>query len=105
PIFALLHEQSTAVSVLRDSRAGTIVTFTSETLPEPKTLAASFADFIRDTKYSAEDVRWDAFESYSARNSARMLAGAIERALEVFDKRKGSGERHVRNANDGPANT
>jgi hypothetical protein len=88
PIFALLHEQSTAVSVLRDSRAGSIVTFTDETLPEPKTLAASLADFIRDTKYSAEDVRWDAFESYSARNSAGALARALESALEAFANRK-----------------
>src|SRR5262249_120105 len=28
PIFALLHQQSSAVSVLRDSRAGQVVTFT-----------------------------------------------------------------------------
>src|SRR5205809_7873464 len=58
PIFALLHEQSTAVSVLRDSRAGRIVTFTDQTLPESKTLAGSLADFIRDAKCSAKDVRW-----------------------------------------------
>jgi hypothetical protein len=88
PIFALLHEQSTAVNVLRDSRAGRTVTFADRTLPEPKAVAASLADFIRDAQYSAEDVRWDAFESYSARNGARVLASAIESALEAFAKRK-----------------
>jgi hypothetical protein len=88
PIFALLHEQSTAVGVLNDSHAGRIVTFNEQTLPERRVLATSLADFVRDAKYSAKNVRWEDFELYSARNSARVLAGAINTALEAFEKRK-----------------
>jgi hypothetical protein len=87
PIFALLHQQSTAVSVLRESRAGEVVTFTEDRLPEPQELATALASFIRDPRYSAEGVRWEAFEAYSARNSARALARAVDDALELFKRR------------------
>jgi hypothetical protein len=88
PMFALLHEKSTAVSVLRESRAGRAVTFTDDRLPAPSMLAETLAAFIRDPQYSAELVRWDAFEAYSARNSARILAGAVESALTLFQARR-----------------
>ena len=90
PIFALLHEKSTAVSVVRETRAGQAVTFTEGQLPDAHELAAALAAFIRDPRYSAEEVRWDAFEAYSARNSARLLAGAVNNAMELFEKRKTS---------------
>ncbi len=88
PIFALLHENSTAVNVLRDSRAGSVVTFTEDRLPETGELASALAAFIRDPQYSANQVRWDAFEAYSARNGARVLASAVDRALELFEQRR-----------------
>jgi hypothetical protein len=88
PIFALLHEQSTAVSVLRDSGAGHTVTFTEASLPAARELAISLASFIRDPQYCAEAVRWEAFDAYSARNSAKSLAEAIGSALQLFEKRK-----------------
>jgi hypothetical protein len=90
PIFALLNEKSTAVSVLRETRAGQAVTFSECQLPDVRELAATLAAFIRDPRYSAEKVRWDAFEAYSARNSARLLAGAVNNAMELFEKRKTS---------------
>ena len=90
PIFALLHKKSTAVSVVRETRAGQAVTFTEGQLPDARELAAALAAFISDPRYSAEEVRWDAFEAYSARNSARLLAGAINNAMELFEKRKTS---------------
>jgi hypothetical protein len=88
PIFALLHKKSTGVSVVRETRAGHAVTFTEGQLPDARELAAALAAFIRDPCYSAEEVRWDAFEAYSARHSARLLAGAVNNALELFEKRK-----------------
>ncbi len=88
PIFAILHEQSTAVNVLRESRAGRTVTFADDTLPEASELATELAAFIRNPQYSAEAVRWDTFEAYSARNSARLLAAAVDSALESFERRK-----------------
>jgi hypothetical protein len=88
PIFALLHEQSTAVKVLRESRAGQAVTFKTDQLPSPIMLAERLTAFIRDPQYSADEVRWGTFEAYSARNSARMLASALENALVLFQKRR-----------------
>ena len=88
PIFALLHENSTAVKVVRESRAGVVVTFTERHLPEAKDLAGALRTFIRDPQYSPDRVHWPIFEAYSARNSARMLAGAVDRALELFERRR-----------------
>jgi hypothetical protein len=84
PIFALLHERSSAVNVLRESRAGRAITFTEDELPEAGELAAAVGAFVRSRQYSVGQVRWDAFEAYSARNSARLLASAMDRALELF---------------------
>jgi hypothetical protein len=83
PIFALLHERSTAVGVLRQSRAGTVVTMSEDRLPEAVTLAGELAQFVTDQNYSVSDVDWNSFEAYSARNNARELATAVDRALEL----------------------
>ena len=86
PIFALLHEKCTAVTILRDSRAGRAVTLTEERLPDPRTLASELASFIRDPQYSPDQVRWDLFEEHSARNSTRLLVEAVEQALKRHDE-------------------
>jgi hypothetical protein len=87
PIFALLHEMSTAVNVLRESRAGKAVTFTEEQIPSGCEIAIALGDFIRDPQYDVEAVEWNAFETYSARNSARILAAAVADAMELFEQR------------------
>jgi hypothetical protein len=84
PVFALLHEQSTAVSVLRESKAGTVVTFSENSLPATDNLAKAISAFVMDQKYCADDVDWSAFEAYSARNSARLIAAAMDKAIEKF---------------------
>jgi hypothetical protein len=88
PIFALLHEGSTAVRVLRDSGAGCAITFSEERLPTALELADSLASFVRDPQYSSHTVRWETFEAYSARNSAKALADALCSALHLFEKRR-----------------
>jgi hypothetical protein len=88
PIFALLHNRSSAVRVLRESRAGRVITFEDEQLPSPENLAEALVSFVRDPQYCVDDVRWAAFEAYSARNSARILASAVDRALALFEKRR-----------------
>ena len=90
PIFALLHEQSTAVDVVRNSEAGCVVTLTETRLPAPEELASALANFIRNPKYSANEVKWNEFEAYSARNSAHLLARALNNALELFERRRAS---------------
>jgi hypothetical protein len=88
PIFALLHRQSTAVSILQESRAGTAVTFSEHALPDRTELATVLAAFINDPQYCANEVKWDAFNAYSARNSARLLVSALDKALELFKARQ-----------------
>jgi hypothetical protein len=88
PIFALLHEHSTAVDVLRKSQAGHTVTLTETRLPAAEELASALASFIRDPKYSAAEVKWNTLDKYSARNSARLLAGALNAASELFERRE-----------------
>jgi hypothetical protein len=82
PVFAILHEQSSAVAVLRETQAGRVVTITEESLPTPEQLAATLAEFVRDPHYDAGLVRWSALEQYSARESTRSLASAVEFALQ-----------------------
>jgi hypothetical protein len=82
PILAVLHENSTAVRVLRESRAGWVVTVTEHRFPEKEELASVLERFVRDPQYSSEEVGWEAFREYSARNSARLLTTAINCAVE-----------------------
>jgi hypothetical protein len=84
PIFALLHEASTAIQVIERSNAGVAIPLTETTLPEPKYLASRLAAFISDIRYSADKVEWSKFEAYSARESTRRLALAMDAARERF---------------------
>jgi len=81
PILALLHEASTAVEVVRRSRAGIVVTLNEETLPEAAQTAAALTELVA-FDYRADRVEWRAFEAYSARESARRLAAAMDEALD-----------------------
>jgi hypothetical protein len=80
PMLALLHEASTAADFLQRSNAATVVTLTEERLPEPEALATTLAEFMRDTAYDPGYVRWELFEDYSARSSAKVLGQALDEA-------------------------
>jgi hypothetical protein len=92
PIFAMLHQMSTAVNVLQDSRAGKAMLFTAKWIPAAREIARALADFIQDSQYDAEAVQWGAFEAYSARNSTRILAAAVDNAMELFKQRDLNGD-------------
>ena len=81
PVFAILHERSSAVGVLRETQAGCAVTISEHSLPTPEQLASVLAGFVSEPRYDAQSVRWSALEAYSARESARSLANAVELAL------------------------
>jgi hypothetical protein len=81
PVFALLHKNSTAVQALRNSRGGDVFTFTGTELPEPDKLADAFGKFLSVASNRSTNVDWQAFASVSARESARVLANAMEEAL------------------------
>jgi hypothetical protein len=86
PVLALLHEASTAVDVLERSRAGMAITVSEHTLPEPSRVAGALEEFARD-HYSAESVKWNEFEAYSARESARRMSLALDEATERYGQR------------------
>jgi hypothetical protein len=88
PIFALLHEASTAVGVLEDSNAGSVVRLTEAVLREPREVAARLASFVENTAYNPAMVNWSKFEAFSARESARKLAVALDSALDLFMRRR-----------------
>jgi len=80
PMLALLHEASTAADFLQKSNAATVVTLSEQHLPDPETLCATLAAFMRDRRYDPAEVRWELFEEYSARSSAKVLASALDEA-------------------------
>jgi hypothetical protein len=84
PLFALLHEASSAVRVIENSEAGVVVPLREGALPEAIDLAARLVSFVCNPDYDVEDVKWSAFEAFSARESARKLALALDAALDRF---------------------
>jgi hypothetical protein len=82
PVFAMLHEASTASAFLRESHAGTQMTFDAGTLPEPAHVAEVLGRLISEPDYDAARVRWELLDEYSARASARKLVSAIEAVLD-----------------------
>ncbi len=84
PIFAFLHSASAAVRVVQSSNAGVVIEITETGLPEPRYLASRLATFIRDPQYDPSHVNWSKFEAYSARESTRKLALALDAAVERF---------------------
>jgi hypothetical protein len=87
PIFALLHGSSSAVAVLRESNSGFVVTLNEMQLPEPTVLAVQLVAFVVNNDYNAEKVDWLRFGAYSAKESARKFAVALDNASERFAKR------------------
>jgi len=81
PILALLHERSTAVDVLRLSGAGLVVTLSESRLPQVEHVAEAL-ERIATVAYDADEVDWVAFEAFSARESAKVVAAAMTEAVE-----------------------
>jgi len=80
PVLAVLHEASTAVAVLERSRAGSVVKLSGGSLPEPDAIADALEAFMT-APYDPGRVDWSAFDAFSARESARHMAAALDEAL------------------------
>jgi hypothetical protein len=81
PVFAVLHSRSSAVPILQATNAASIVTLTENALPNSETLASKLEDFIYRNTYSEEQVHWDVLDKHSARESARVLAAALDESV------------------------
>jgi hypothetical protein len=86
PVLALLHEASTAVDILRRSDAGIAITLSECALPEPARVADALENFA-NLHYRAEAVKWNEFEAYSARESARRMSLALDEAVGRYAAR------------------
>lgn len=86
PVLALLHKASTAIDVLERSRAGMVIRLTDRALPEPDRIAGAIEAFLA-APYQAQAVDWSAFDAYSARESARVMAAALDEAFGRFRRR------------------
>ena len=80
PVFALLHRDSTAVAMIRASRVGEVLPLTEAELPAPQTVAAALQSFVDHPTYQADSADRSVFEDYSARESTRQFAQALDRA-------------------------
>lgn len=81
PVLALLHEDSSAVEMVRRGRAGTVLTLAEDRLPSPDAVAQGVADIMAGIDYDPQAVERTTFEAWSARASARALAEALDTAL------------------------
>lgn len=91
PILAVLHEASTACDVIRDAGAGRVLGFAGEAGLDRIELEfpQAYADFLRFVdSFDPSHVDLVQFEKYSARNVTRLLAQALDEALES-SRRKG----------------
>jgi hypothetical protein len=82
PVFALLHVESTAVDMIRAARAGRVLGLTEQTMPTPDAVATELKALMDDPAFDAQNVDAAAFEPYSAKESARALAEALDRACD-----------------------
>ena len=84
PVFAMLHKDSTAVDMIRSTRAGSVLTLDrGRRCPRRSRGRGGAAGAHRPTRrYDADAVDRAAFDAYSARGSTRALAEALDLACE-----------------------
>ncbi len=79
PVFAMLHSESSAVDMITSSRAGRVLTLTEQVMPAPGAIAAELLALMSEL-HEASAVDQTGFEAFSARESTRALAEALDRA-------------------------
>jgi hypothetical protein len=88
PVFAMLHAESTAVGMIEQARAGTVLPLTERAMPSPAAVADALQAMIATPAYDASVVDGSAFDSLSARASTKALADALDRALDQTSARR-----------------
>jgi hypothetical protein len=84
PLMAILHKESTAVKVIRESHAGIVLDFDGE--KKARLIENRFAPFYKEflhffENFNPAQVDRPIFEQYSAKNVTRQLASLLTRAL------------------------
>ena len=83
PLMAIFHSESSVVNVIRSTRAGDVIHFSSESHAEEVAywLMRRWLDLLRKLPFEP-DTDWKVFEKYSAREMTRLQC-------ELFDKVRG----------------
>jgi hypothetical protein len=82
PVFAILHEASTAIEVLRENPSVEMFTFPTNSMPEPAALCHSLECFVKRIETAKVNYA-EEFVAMSARESSRILADALDKALAI----------------------
>lgn len=86
PILAVLHKDSTAVKVIRESGAGIVLAFEEETglekIEENFLLSFNLFETFAST-FQPGDVNAEIFEQYSAKNVTRKLVNLLNQAIDT----------------------
>ncbi|MBU6157441.1 MAG: hypothetical protein KGP35_00285 [Bacteroidetes bacterium] len=86
PILAVLHHQSTAVSILRESGAGLVLDFSENQLDNEfeNKFPSFFSEFIQYTfGFNSLSVNKDVFQQYTAISSAKILSNLLYEAIGI----------------------
>jgi hypothetical protein len=85
PLLAIFHEQSSVVEILREVKAGTLVTYSTAEPVETRVEAICDAliRVIEDQEVTRDNSFMDRFEAYSARSMTRRLAKAFDDAVDT----------------------
>lgn len=83
PLLAVFHEASSVVTILKETKAGQVVTFNSQNSPANK--VKEICERLKELLLLPQDYRpetaWEAFEPYTTRAMAARLADAFSDAL------------------------
>jgi len=80
PVFAMLHADSTAVTMIKEAGAGRVLGFTGTSMPSPQTISTELQAMMSDA-HGLPNARAD-LQTYTARDSARALANALDLACK-----------------------
>lgn len=93
PLFAVLHQQSTAVGIIRSARAGTVLGFDGVTgLEKIRTgFVATFQAYAKSMDaFDPGGIDQAVFEQYSAKASTAILARLLDQVLQDKNSRHGN---------------
>lgn len=82
PLLTIFHEESSVVPILRETRAGDIIVFNSQSPPGAKIgeIADRLKRLLAFRQESGPTTNWDAFEQYTTRAMTARLAEAFNKA-------------------------
>ena len=86
PLLAVFHEDSSVVKILRETHAGRLVTFNSQTRPGEcvQEVSQNFEDILTDDYHS--ETCWEAFDQYSTWAMTGRLAQAFDKVVSSSEK-------------------